>query len=67
MAIDRKKIFNILMVVLLLLSVGSLMWGVLQLINGVEGGGSYVRTGAILTLLCTIWMVVGNLKKKEEE
>ena len=45
------------------MSVGTLIWGAILLINA-QGGGQYVRVGAILTLISTIWLIVANLDKK---
>lgn len=65
MSFNKVHLFNLLLVIVLTMSVGTLIWGAILLING-RSGGSYVRTGAILTLISTIWIVVANLKKKEE-
>ena len=48
------------------MSVGILIWGSILLINA-RDGGQYVRVGAILTLISTMWLVVSNLDKKPKE
>ena len=48
------------------MSVGILIWGSILLINA-QDGGQYVRVGAILTLISTMWLVVSNLDKKPKE
>jgi len=63
---NKKYVFSSLLVILLLLSVGTLVWGSILLING-QSGGQYVRAGAGLTLISTIWLVVANLEKKPKE
>lgn len=63
MAINKKYIFSTLLVIVLLMSVGTLIWGAILLINA-RDGGQYVRVGAILTLISTMWLVVSNLDKK---
>ncbi len=63
MAMNKKYIFSTLLVIVLLMSVGTLIWGAILLINA-QGGGQYVRVGAILTLISTIWLIVANLDKK---
>lgn len=63
MAINKKYLFSALLVIILLLSVGILIWGSILLINA-QDGGQYVRVGAVLTLISTMWLVVANLEKK---
>ena len=64
MAINKKYIFSSLLVIVLLLSVGTLVWGAILLINA-RDGGQYVRVGAILTLVSTMWLIVANLEKRK--
>gem|GEM_PF-369528 len=66
MAVNKKYLFNSLLVILLLLSVGTLIWGSILLVNG-QSGGQYVRAGAGLTLISTIWLVYANLDKKHKQ
>lgn len=63
MAINKKYIFSTLLVIVLLMSVGTLVWGSILLINA-KDGGQYVRVGAVLTLISTMWLVVSNLEKR---
>lgn len=63
MAINKKYIFSTLLVIVLLMSVGTLVWGAILLINA-RDGGQYVRVGAVLTLISTMWLIVANLDKK---
>jgi len=44
MAVNKKYLFSSLLVILLLLSVGTLIWGSILLVNG-QSGGQYVRAG----------------------
>ncbi len=62
---NKKYIFSSLLVVFLLMSVGTLVWGAILLING-RDGGSYVRAGAGLTLISTIWLIYANLEKPKK-
>lgn len=66
MAINKKYIFSTLLVIVLLLSVGTMMWGAILLINA-KDGGQYVRVGGILTFLSTLWIIVANLDKKPKD
>jgi hypothetical protein len=66
MAINKKYIFSTLLVILLLMSVGTLVWGAILLINA-RDGGQYVRVGAVLTLISTMWLIVANLDKKPKK
>ena len=63
MAINKKYIFSTLLVIVLLMSVGTLVWGAILLINA-RDGGQYVRVGSVLTLISTMWLIVANLDKK---
>ena len=63
MAINKKYIFSTLLVIVLLMSVGTLVWGAILLINA-RDGGQYVRVGAVLTLISTMWLIVANLEKR---
>lgn len=63
---NKKYLFSSILVVFLLLSVGTLIWGAILLVNG-QSGGQYVRAGAGLTLIATIWLVYANLDKKVKE
>jgi len=62
---NKKYIFSSLLVVFLLLSVGTLIWGAILLVNGMDGG-SYVRAGAGLTLISTIWLIYAGLDKSKK-
>ena len=64
MAINKKYVFSALLVVVLLLSVGTLIWGAILLINA-RDGGQYVRVGAVLTLISTMWLIVANVEKRK--
>lgn len=66
MPINKKYLFSSLLVIILLMSVGVLIWGSILLINA-RDGGQYVRVGAILTFISTMWLVVSNLDKKPKE
>ncbi|MDG1717984.1 MAG: hypothetical protein P8H42_10165 [Saprospiraceae bacterium] len=66
MAINKKYIFSTLLVIVLLMSVGTLVWGAILLINA-RDGGQYVRVGAVLTLISTMWLIVANLDKKPKK
>ena len=66
MAINKKYIFSTLLVIVLLMSVGTLAWGAILLINA-RDGGQYVRVGAVLTLISTMWLIVANLDKKPKK
>jgi len=48
------------------MSVGTLVWGAILLINA-RDGGQYVRVGAVLTLISTMWLIVANLDKKPKK
>ena len=65
MAINKKYVFSTLLVIVLLMSVGVLMWGAILLINA-RDGGQYIRVGAVLTLISTMWLIVANLDKKQK-
>lgn len=66
MPINKKYLYNALLVIVLTLSVGTLIWGVLLLING-RSGGSYIRVGTGMTLITTIWIIVVNLKNASKQ
>jgi len=66
MAINKKYIFSTLLVIVILMSVGTLVWGAILLINA-RDGGQYVRVGAVLTLISTMWLIVANLDKKPKK
>ena len=66
MAINKKYIFSTLLVILLLMSVGTLVWGAILLINA-RDGGQYVRVGSVLTFISTMWLIVANLDKKPKK
>ena len=66
MAINKKYILSTLLVIVLLMSVGTLVWGAILLINA-RDGGQYVRVGAVLTLISTMWLIVANLDKKPKK
>ena len=66
MAINKKYIFSTLLVIVLIMSVGTLVWGAILLINA-RDGGQYVRVGAVLTLISTMWLIVANLDKKPKK
>jgi len=66
MAINKKYIFSTLLVIVLLMSVGTLVWGAILLINA-RDGGQYVRVGAVLTVISTMWLIVANLDKKPKK
>ena len=66
MAINKKYIFSTLLVIVLLMSIGTLVWGAILLINA-RDGGQYVRVGAVLTLISTMWLIVANLDKKPKK
>lgn len=65
MAIRKEYLINSILVIALLLSVGTLVWGVLLVINGKDGTW-YLKSGAVLTLISSMWTIVANVKKKEE-
>ncbi|HAV28282.1 MAG TPA: hypothetical protein DCW83_12430 [Saprospirales bacterium] len=66
MAINKKYIFSTLLVIVLLMSVGTLVWGAILLINA-RDGGQYVRVGSVLTFISTMWLIVANLDKKPKK
>ena len=66
MAINKKYIFSTLLVIVLLMSVGTLVWGAILLINA-RDGGQFVRVGSVLTFISTMWLIVANLDKKPKK
>jgi len=66
MAINKKYIFSTLLVIVLLMSVGTLVWGAILLINA-RDGGQYVRVVSVLTFISTMWLIVANLDKKPKK
>ncbi|MBT3545286.1 MAG: hypothetical protein HN488_08055 [Saprospiraceae bacterium] len=66
MAINKKYIFSTLLVIVLIMSVGTLVWGAILLINA-RDGGQYVRVGSVLTFISTMWLIVANLDKKPKK
>ena len=66
MAINKKYIFSTLLVIVLLMSVGTLVWGAILLINASDGG-PYVRVVSVLTFISTMWLIVANLDKKPKK
>lgn len=65
MSSKKSYIINILLVLALLASVGTLVWGALLVLNGKDGSW-HLKAGAALTLMSSIWLIVANLSKKQE-